>query len=71
MALGAADGLRHRAGLRAWPSMRRGEAQLVTQVTQELDPDIFKDAFAAGSQLNHREAVAIVRTDRKSAGVRP
>ncbi len=27
MALGAADGLRQRAGLRAWPSMRRGEAR--------------------------------------------
>ena len=28
MALGAADGLRQRAGLRAWPLTRRGEAEL-------------------------------------------
>ncbi len=71
IALGAADGLRQRAGLRAWPSMRRGEAELVTQVTQELDPDVFEDAFAAGSQLNQREAVALVRTDRTMEVRRP
>ena len=64
MALGAVDGLRRGAGLRAWPSMRRGEAQLATQVAQEIDPDVFKDAFAAGSELNQREAVALVRGDR-------
>ena len=64
MALGAADGLRQRAGLRAWPSMRRGEAELAARVAQEIDPDVFKDAFAAGSELNQREAVALVRGDR-------
>ena len=63
MALGAADGLRRRAGLRAWPSMRRDEAELATRVAQEVDPDVFKDAFAAGSELNQREAVALVRGD--------
>jgi predicted ATPase len=63
-ALGAADGLRQRAGLRAWPSMRRGEAELATRVAQEIDPDVFKDAFAAGSELNQPEAVALVRGDR-------
>ena len=62
MALGAADGLRRRAGLRAWPSMRRDEAELATRV-QEVDPAIFKDAFAAGSELNQREAIALVRGD--------
>ena len=64
MALGAVDGLRQHAGLRAWPSMRRGEAELATQVAQEIDPDVFKDAFTAGSELNQREAVALVRGDR-------
>ena len=64
MALGAADGLRQRAGLRAWPSMRRGEAELATQVAQEIDPEGFKDAFAAGSELDQVEAVALVRGDR-------
>jgi predicted ATPase len=63
-ALGAADGLRQRAGLRAWPSMRRGEAELATRVAQEIDPDVFKDAFAAGAELNQREAVEFVRGDR-------
>jgi hypothetical protein len=63
MALGAADGLRQRAGLRAWPSTRRGEAELVTRVAQEIDPQVFKDAFAAGSELSQREAVALVRGD--------
>ena len=63
MALGAADGLRRRAGLRAWPSMRRDEAELATRVAQEVDPDVFKDAFAAGSELNQREAIALVRGD--------
>ena len=61
VALGAADGLRRRAGLRAWPSMRPGEAELASRVAQEIDPDAFKDAFAAGSELNQREALALVR----------
>ena len=57
-------GYGRRAGLRAWPSMRRREAELVTRVAQAIDPDVFKDAFAAGSELNLREAVALVRGDR-------
>jgi len=60
-ALGAADGLRRRAGLRAWPSMRRGEADLVTRVTQEIDAQDYEDAFAAGAALSHREAISLVR----------
>jgi predicted ATPase len=61
MALGAADGLRQRAGLRAWPLMRPSEAELASQVMRNLDPEVFKDAFAAGSEFNQREAVALVR----------
>ena len=34
VALGAADGLRRRAGLKAWPSTRRREAELVTRVAR-------------------------------------
>jgi predicted ATPase len=64
MSLGAADGLRRRAGLRAWPSMRRREAELDVRVAQEADPDVFKDAFAAGSVLDQLGAVALVRGDR-------
>jgi hypothetical protein len=69
-ALGAADGLRQRAGLRAWPSMRRGEAELATRVAQEIDSDVFKDAFAAGSELNQPEAVALVRGARMMSRAR-
>ena len=64
LALGAADGLRQRAGLRAWPSMRRGEAELVTRVGQKIDSAIFKEVFAAGAEFNQREAVALVRGER-------
>jgi len=60
-ALGAADGLRRRAGLRAWPSTRQGEAELVTRVAQELAAEDYHEAFAAGAELSHREAVALVR----------
>jgi hypothetical protein len=66
-ALGAADGVRQRAGLRAWPLARRGEAELRTRVAQEIDPEAFNDAFAAGSKLNQREAVALVRGDSSRA----
>lgn len=70
MALGAADGLRKLAGLRAWPSMRRGEAELVNLVAQKLDPEVFRHAFAAGSELNRRQAVALVRSGREVEGSR-
>jgi predicted ATPase len=60
-ALGAAEGLRRQAGLRAWPSTRRGEAELVTGATQEIDAADYEDAFAAGAQLSHREAITLVR----------
>jgi predicted ATPase len=68
MALGAADGLRKRAGLRAWPLTRRSEADLVTRVAQQTDPEIYKDAFAAGSELHPRDALALVRGDSARDG---
>lgn len=61
MALGVAHGLRQRAGIEAWPSMRRDEAELVARLARELDPEVLKDAFAAGSQSSRRDAVALVR----------
>jgi hypothetical protein len=33
---GAAEGLRRRVGLQAWPLLRRGEAELVARVRQAL-----------------------------------
>jgi predicted ATPase len=64
---GAAQGLRRRIGLPAWPHLRRVEAELVAQVRRRLSPSQFDQAFSAGSGLTQREAVAIVR-DQHSAG---
>ncbi len=61
LALGAAEGLRRRAGLRAWPSTRRSESELSTRVALEIDAAELEAAFAAGAELSHRQAVALVR----------
>jgi tetratricopeptide (TPR) repeat protein len=61
LAAGAADGLRRRAGLRTWPVLRPGEADLTAQIRQALGPDRFDQAFASGTGLNQREAAAAVR----------
>jgi hypothetical protein len=61
---GAAEGLRQRVGLGAWPMLRRGEAELAAQVRQTLGADRFDQAFDAGSGLSQREAVAAVRGRR-------
>src|SRR5262249_24988259 len=60
LAPGAADGLRHGAGRRAWPSARRGEADLVARVAEKLGSENFHRVFADGSRLNRREAVVLV-----------
>jgi tetratricopeptide (TPR) repeat protein len=64
---GAAEGLRRRVGLRAWPLQRQGEAQMVAQIRQALEGDRFDEVFAAGARLSRREAVAAVR-DQRGAG---
>ena len=64
---GAAEGLRQRVGLRAWPLQRQGESQMVAQIRQALDADRFEEVFAAGVRLNRREVVAAVR-DPRGAG---
>jgi predicted ATPase len=61
---GAAEGLRRRVGLRAWPHLRRVEADLVAQVRQRLGAARFDRVFAAGSGLSQGQAVAIVRDQR-------
>ena len=58
---GAAEGLRRRVGLRAWPHLRRVEADLVAQVRQRLGAVRFDQVFAAGSRLSQGQAVAVVR----------
>ncbi len=64
---GAAEGLRRRVGLRAWPLQQQGEAELVAQIRRALGADRFEEVFAAGARLNRREAVAAVH-DRRGAG---
>jgi ATP/maltotriose-dependent transcriptional regulator MalT len=61
LAVGAADGLRRRAGLRPWPVLRPGEADLTTQIRQALGTARFDQAFASGAGLSQREAAAAVR----------
>ena len=61
VAAGAADGLRRRAGRRAWPLLRRGEDELTDRIRQALGTERFNQAFASGSPLNQREAAAAVR----------
>jgi tetratricopeptide (TPR) repeat protein len=58
---GAAEGLRRRVGLRAWPNLRRLEADLVAQVRQKLGAAPFDEAFSAGSRLTQQQAAAIAR----------
>jgi len=60
LALGATDGLRQRVGLRAWPSMRRAEAELVAHVSEKLGSEDFHRLFADGSRFNRQQAVSLV-----------
>ena len=61
---GAAEGLRRRVGLPAWPHLRRVEADLVTQTRHRLGPGQFDQTFSAGSRLTQQQAVAIVHDQR-------
>lgn len=63
-ALGAAHGLRRRAGLTAWPLSRRRERQIVSLVAEGTDPATYEAAFAAGAEFNARAALALVDDDR-------
>jgi predicted ATPase len=68
---GAAEGLRQRVGLSAWPHIRRLEADLVAQVRQRLGDSQFDQAFAAGSRLTQRQAVDIVRDETRAGTPTP
>src|SRR5215468_4972272 len=57
---GAADGLQRRVGLRPWPMLRQGEAELIDQIRQAQDPDRFSKITAAGSRLSRQQAVAAI-----------
>jgi len=68
---GTAAGLRRRARRRAWPVLRPGEADLVAQVRQAQGAVRSDEAFAAGSRLSQREAVAAIRGRRRTGTRRP
>ena len=61
---GAAEGLRQRVGLPAWPDLRRLEEELVAQIRQELSAAQFDQAFSDGSGLTQRQAIDIARDQR-------
>ena len=63
-ALGAAHGLRQRAGVTTWPLTRRRERQLIAQVEEGSEAATYEVAFAAGTELNARAALSLVRGDR-------
>jgi predicted ATPase len=58
---GAAEGLRQRGGLPAWPMLRHGEAELLARIRATMDEHRFGPAFSAGTRLSQREAVAAVQ----------
>ena len=58
---GAADGLRRRVGLRAWPMLRPAETELRTKLRQALGADRLDQVFSAGSRLSQQQAVAAVK----------
>ena len=63
---GAAEGLRQRVGLRAWPLQRQGEAQMVAHIRQAPAADRFDQEFAAGVRLNRQHVIAAVRDPRST-----
>ena len=55
---GAADGLRRRAGLRAWPALRQSEADLLSHIRDEIGADRFDQVYQTGERLSQLEALA-------------
>src|SRR5215469_3950779 len=68
---GAAEGLRGRAGLRAWPVLRRAEAELAAQVRPGAGADRFGQAYAAGPGLSQRKRLPPSGTGPVTAPSRP
>jgi hypothetical protein len=57
----AAEGVRRRAGHRAWPILQEIDAALVSHARLALGAQRFDELSAAGARLSQREAVAAVR----------
>jgi hypothetical protein len=67
MALGAAEGLRARAGLRVWPIARRTERDLTASVARQMDAEAYRVAFEAGAELPMRDALTLISADELTA----
>jgi tetratricopeptide (TPR) repeat protein len=65
--IAAAEGVRLRARLRAWPTVHEMDAALISQARLALGAQRFDELSAAGARLSQREAVAAVR-DGSAAG---
>jgi predicted ATPase len=61
LALGAAEGIRQRSGIRAWPSLREGEALLLDWARRDSGEE-FETAFRRGSSFTRRNAIDLVRS---------
>jgi predicted ATPase len=65
IALGAAAGLRQRAGLLAWPLTRRSEADLTARVAAIGDVSVLEEGRATGAAFHLRDALAFVRDEAR------
>jgi predicted ATPase len=65
---GAADGLRRRMSLRAWPMLRPTETELMTGLRQSLGAGRLDEVFSSGSRLSQQQAVAAVRDRHGTPG---
>ncbi|GAA3210320.1 DUF4062 domain-containing protein [Microbacterium terregens] len=66
-AIGAMDGLRARAGRVPWPNSRRGEADLRARMSEQVDPEEWDAAYAAGHEMRMKDALGLVRHDVEDA----
>lgn len=69
--VGAAEGLRRRLGMRAWPMLRQGETELISQVRQAVGPDRFSKMTEVGSRLSQQQAVDAIWRQRGTGTVSP
>jgi predicted ATPase len=65
--IAAAEGVRRRAGLRAWAAFSEMNAALTSQARRAVGAQRFDELSAAGARMSQRDAVAAVR-DGSEAG---
>jgi predicted ATPase len=63
VAMGAADGVRERAGVRGWSTTRPYEAELVAELKEVLGETRADIGFARGFELSRAEAIQLMRDD--------